>query len=111
MNREDIFETLLFILESALIYFACYFFANKMCYSVKYKGEKRAYLKILIANVVCFLFFLIYGLLDNYFGIKVKFLAPIWFLLFPISSLLIVIFSILFFFTKHKDSKHNEANK
>lgn len=108
MNSEDIFKTLLFLLEVAIICIVCYYLAHKICYSTKYKGEKKAYLKVLIANIICFLFFLIYGLLENHFYLGIKFLAPIWFLLFPVSLIFGIIFSYLFFSTKNDNSENKD---
>jgi len=107
MNNGNIFGLVIIYLESAIIYFICYFLASKICSSVKYKNAKRGYLKILVASIICFLTFLIYGLLDNYFDIEIKFLTPIWFLLFPLSSCLIIVFGFLFFYSKNKGPNKN----
>jgi len=102
MSKKDILETVLFFLKAIIVYSACYFIAFNIKFSLKNRGKRNTYLKILIANVICLSFFLIYGLLDNYWDIKVVFLATLWFLLFPLSSLLIIIFGILFFFEKRQ---------
>jgi len=79
---------------------------------MNYEIKKRSFLRVLLASLICFLFFLGYGLLANNFDFKIEILDGLWFLLFPISSLLIVIFSTCFFLTKpKKDIKYHESNK
>jgi hypothetical protein len=102
MNKHDIIATLLFILESAIICLICLFCAVGISYRTKYIGEKRTYLRILIASLVCFFLFFSYGIIENYFGLGFKLLAPLWYLLFPSSLIFIVISLYLFFSTNDK---------
>lgn len=102
---KDIFYMLLFLLKAAVIYLAFYFLAFIICSFTKYTGDKKTYFQILMANIICFLFFLIYGLLDNYYYVRINFLIPIWFFLFPLSFLLMVFFAFLFFFDKNVKPK------
>jgi hypothetical protein len=94
---------ILFVLSKAAVIIAiCYLITLKISSYFRYESLKRRYFKILVSSIICFIFFLTYGLLDNYYDLKNKSLAELWFLLFPISVLFIVIFSVLFFSIKRK---------
>jgi len=97
---DEILEVILFYSETAGICLIFYFIASGICANVKYSGAKKKYLKLLLASLICLFFFLTYGLADNYLDLKSRVLAPMWFLLFPISVILSIIFSILFFTKK-----------
>jgi hypothetical protein len=107
MNNTYFLETILFILEIAGIYLVCYVISKVIFSSVKYKGEKKFYLEMLGANIICFLFFLIYGYLENSFYVRVRFLQPLAFLALPISTIFTLFFAVLFVTTKKKTSTEN----
>lgn len=104
-NDSSILITLWFLLESGVIWLVCFFFSSKIISRTKFIGEKKTYLRVSIANIICFLFFLIYGLLDKYYGVTSKILAPLWYLLLPTSLLFGLIFLYLFFSTKNRKER------
>lgn len=95
---EIFWDIMFFLFKASLIVIVCYWLALKVCN--RYELKKRRYLKILYTNIFCIVLFLIYGLLDNYCGIKNKSLAELWFVLFPVSIILIIVFSILLLIKK-----------
>ena len=101
MNSEYIIERLIAYALLVLIPLICYFLAGKLLFRSKHKGKIKRYLTILIASLICFLFFIVYSILANEFDLSVKILNPLYFVLVPISFLSIVIFFILFFFNKN----------
>ena len=102
MNSEYIVERLIAYALLVLIPLVCYFLAGKLIFKSKHKGKIKRYLAMLIASLICFLFFIVYGILANEFDLSVKILNPIYFILVPISFLSIVIFFILFFVNRNR---------
>ena len=100
MNSE-LLDTLIFLLECAAIYVVFGTISRLICRRTKFSGEKKTYLIILVTNIFCFSFFIIYGLSENYFGLRIKFLQALWFILTPISFLLLIL-SLYFFLTIKK---------
>ena len=94
---NEILEIIIFYSEVAGLCLIFYLIASLICRNVSYSGTKKKYLKPLLASLICFLFFLTYGLADNYLDIQSRVLAPMWFILFPLSLIFSIIFSILFF--------------
>ncbi len=109
MNKSDFFISLIGLLSIISIYLICYFFIQLVCTSVKYRGEKKVYFNILITSILCLSLFIIYGLLDNYFDVKIKFLQPLWFLAVPIYFLLFLISGIFFISKKNKSSQTKDG--
>jgi hypothetical protein len=63
MNSEYIIERLIAYALLVLIPLVCYFLAVKLIVKSKRKGKIKRYLAILIASLICFLFFIVYGIL------------------------------------------------
>ncbi len=91
-------QTLIIFLESIVIYAVCYLIASLICSFIKkYNKIQKKNLLLIITNAICFVFFIIYGLADNYLDARIEFLEPLWFLLTPISFIGLIYYSISFF--------------
>ncbi len=99
MNK--VLDVLLFFGEAAGIYAVCYFISLKISHYSKYRNEKKQYFILFLASIICLLFFITYGLLDNYFDIEIRMLTPLWFLLVPISTLLTILYFFAFVLKKN----------
>ena len=102
MNSEYIIERLIAYILVVVMPLVCYFLAGKLLLKSKHQGKTKRYFTILIASLICFLFFITYGIFANEFDLSIKILNPLYFILVPISFLSIVTFSILFFNNKNK---------
>ena len=102
MNRDYIIERIFTYILVILIPLVCYFLAGKLVVRSKYTGKIKRYLIMLIASLVCFLFFIFYGMIANTFDVSIKLLNPLYYLLVPVSFLSILAFSMLFFLHKNR---------
>lgn len=100
MNSEYIIERLIAYGLLGLIPLVCYFLAGKLLFRSRHKGRIKRYLVILVASLICFLFFIVNGILANEFDLSVKILNPLYFVFVPISFLSMVIYFILFLINK-----------
>jgi hypothetical protein len=93
-------EILLFIIEVAIVSIIFYFVASRILSKKKYNGVNKGRKTVFLSSVICFLFFLVYGLVDNYLDFKVRLLAPLWFFFFPLSVVIILVYGFLLIFKK-----------
>jgi hypothetical protein len=95
---NDTIQTILLLLGGVTIYVICYIISSKICsYIKKINVVRKKKLRWLITNGICLIFFLTYGLLDNYCGIRVVPLEALWFILTPISFFGLIWNTIAFF--------------
>jgi len=95
---NDTIQTILLLLGGIAIYVLCYVISSKICSNIKkINAVQKKKLRSLITNGICFIFFITYGLLDNYCGITVVPLEALWFILTPISFLGLIWYTIAFF--------------
>ena len=85
---NDTIQTVLLLLGGTFMYFVFYITSSKICSYIKKinPGQKRK-LRWIITHGICLIFFLTYGLLDNYYGVRVVPLEALWFILTPMSFL------------------------
>lgn len=103
-DQTQMYSMLLFWLAGVVILLVCYCLAILITFKARFTGEKKSYLRGLITNTICFVFFLIYGLEDNVGPDTFTFLAPLWYLMFP-GSLIFMLFFLVLFLTKKNVKK------
>ena len=95
---NDTIQTILLLLGGIAIYAICYIISSKICSYIKKDNlVQQRKLRWLITNGLCLIFFITYGLLDNYCGVRAVPLEALWFILTPISFLGLIWNTIAFF--------------
>jgi hypothetical protein len=106
MSGNEILFNITFYSLLILIPWACFLIAKPITARFSYPNAKGRFLRLLLASLICFLFFLAYGLVANNTDFSIEILNPLWFLLWPLSSLLSIVFLFCFLLTK-KETQFN----
>ena len=102
---SDYLESAIFLAEAVAIYAACYFLARWICtFLTKYNPSQKRLLRLIITNAICFTFFIVSGLLDNYYDVRNATLEALRIILTPLSFFWLICFSIGFFILPLKNS-------
>ena len=102
---DNSLDTITLVAVGCVIYLVCYVLAFFICRKAKYSLNKKKDLIGLMTNAICFIFFLVYGQLDNHNYIHITILQGLWFILFPISLLFILIFTVSFLAKRDKKER------
>jgi hypothetical protein len=96
---KSVIYIILFILFPAVFCYTGMKIANRK----KYQGLLRIYFMMIISCTISLCFFYFYALLINVFDFNVEYLNFTCLIFIPISIILLILFSILFFLGKLKN--------
>lgn len=102
MNDNYLTERWIVTLLMVVVAVAFFLIGKKIALKSKYSGQTKVFLTIIIASICSLLFFYPCAIIDDQFGIGNKYITGMALVFIPISFLLLIVFTILFFVKKSK---------
>lgn len=101
MSNEYWIERGIYYLLMVIIPLASFLLSKKIAFSnPKYEKYRKIHHLILLSSLFCLLFFVLYFLLKYTFGLNIKILNPLSFVIMPLSLISIILSVIMFFIKK-----------
>ena len=97
MDNSYFIERLLVTILMFLIAAVLFFISKQIVSKTKYLGRVKFFLTIIVTCILSLMIFYSFAIIDNKFGFGNKYLTGMALVFIPISFLLLVIFTILFF--------------